>query len=432
MRRTTLVLAAAVVATLASGCAGGPAAPSAPAASAARTDASPIASATAAASLDPWAQDLAQVDAGVRASHPNPFANNPEAVWVAKLAELRKTLPTATPDQRVVQFASLIGLLDTHSGLTGPFHAYDVLLYPFSDGWFVDEARDLGLIGDRVVSIGGHPIADVEAAMRPLVPADNESGELDGLQVISTVEYLHGLGIVDDPAKPAFVFARPDGTQMTVDLTFSNIPDWERALSIDGGLNARKAPEAVARRGEPVWTRLDKPTKTFVISYNDYTEDDLAPALAAMKDALDDGSARRILLDMRYIRGGNGGLSAPLTDALIVDPRINRPGGLIVMIGRENVSAGTVVARTLDTGTQAVFVGEMTPARADGFLCECRDIELTNSGLTVEIPTFQFGIGDKRLAIEPDVPVALSAADFFAGKDPALKIALALKDPPAP
>ena len=74
----------------------------------------------------------------------------------------------------------------------------------------------------------------------------------------------------------------------------------------------------------------------------------------------------------------------------------------------------------------------MTPARADGFLCDCHQVDLVNSGLSIEIPTFQFGIGDKRLAIEPDVPFALTAADFFAGKDPALQAALALKGPPAP
>jgi len=429
MRRTTLVLAATVVAVLGSAC-GGSAGPPSPGPTGA------AASPSVAASHDPLADDLAFLDTQVRALHPDPFADNPESAWVAKLDELRTTLPTATPDQRVVQLASLVGLLDTHSALLGPYdsylHAYDVVLYPFSDGWFVVRAKDKTLVGDRVVSIGGHPIGDVEAALRPLVPADNESGKLDGLQgVISTVEYLHGLGIVDDPAKPAFVFARPDGTEVTVDVTRSDLATWGFSLDIVGGLLG-DAPAAVARRKEPVWTRLDKPTKTFVISYNDYTENDLAPALAAMKSALDDGSGTRVLLDMRYIRGGNGSLATPLTDALKGDPRIDRPGGLIVMIGRENVSAGTVVARTLDTETQAILVGEMTPARADNFLCECNDIALPNIGLTVEVPTFRFGIGDKRLAIEPDVPVALSAADFFAGKDPALKVALALKDPPTP
>ena len=433
MRRTSIVVAAAVAAILANGCASGPVEPSASAAIAS----SPAVGSAVAPSLsagpsgDPWLADLAYLDKQVRALHPNPFANNPESVWVAKVDELRQSLPTATPDQRIVGIASLVGLLDTHSGFfLGPLHAYDVLLYPFSDGWFVDRARDSKLVGARVVSIGGHPIADVEAALRPLVPADNESGELDGLQIISMVEFLHGLGIVDDPAKPAFVFAMPDGTTQTVDLTSSVEQTWERDLGIIGDLMG-DAPESVARRGEAIWTRIDKPTKTFVISFNDYTEDDPPKAIAAMQAALADGSATRVLFDMRYVRGGNGSLAFPLIEAIKGDPRINRPGGLIVMTGRENVSAGTIVAQAFDTQTQAILVGEMTPARANNYLCECRDIDLANSGLSVSVPTEQNVNGDTRLAVEPDIPVALSAADFFAGRDPALKIALALKDPAA-
>ena len=267
--RSRSIIAAMAVVVLAGGCAGATVEPSSPAATSAATPAE-ISSPSPEPTSDPWAVDLAQLDASVRSLHLNQFANNPESVSVAKLAELQKTLPTSTPDEAIVQIASLVGLLDTHSGLSGPFHAYDALLYRFADGWFVVRARDPSLVGSRVVSIGGHPIEDVEAAMRPLVPADNESGELDGLgSAMSTVEFLHGLGIVQDPAKPGFVLERSDGSQSTVDLTSSDLGTWERGLGIIGGLMG-DAPEAVARRYEPVWTRLDKRTKTFLINYNDY------------------------------------------------------------------------------------------------------------------------------------------------------------------
>ncbi len=325
-----------------------------------------------------------------------------------------------------MQLASLVGLLDTHSGIgpPGPLHAYDVLSYPFSDGWFVIRAKDQRLIGSRLVSIGGRPISEVEATMRPLVPADNESGELDGLQgLMSYVEFLHGAGIVSDPAKPAYVVKRPDGRDLTVDLPSLDSQTWEEGLGIVGDL-VGEAPAAVARRTEPVWTHLDKKRSTFLISYNDYTENDLPAAIEAMRAALDDKSADRVVLDMRYLRGGNGSLADPLISALTGDPRTSRKGGLVVLIGRENVSAGTVVAAALDRGTEATFVGEETPARADNFLCECRDITLANSGFVVTVPTFTFRTGDPRDSIPPDVPMKLASADFFAGKDPVLEAVL--------
>ena len=107
------------------------------------------------------------------------------------------------------------------------------------------------------------------------------------------------------------------------------------------------------------------------------------------------------------------------------DQRVNRPGGLTVLIGRENESAATLIASMLDLGSQASFVGEMTPARADNFLCPCIDINLQESGFIFSVPKARSGNGDPRMAIEPDVPVALSSVDYFASRDPALDVALA-------
>jgi len=366
------------------------------------------------------------LDHDVRAFHPSPFTINPESAWVAKLAELRTSLPTAAPDEQLVQLASLVGLLDTHSwlGVAGTYHVYDILFYPFSDGWYTIRALDPSLIGTKLVSIGGVPVADVVERLRPLVPSDNESGEMDAMQgLLSYVEYLHGLGVVTDPKKPSYVLQRPDGSTTTVDLRSVPESRWIEELGIVGDL-VGDAPQAVARRTEPAWGRLDKKTKTFLFSYNDYTETDLAPVITAMQKALDDGAADRVVLDMRYLRGGNGSLAQPLIDALTGDPRTSGEGGLVVMTGRENVSAGTVVAAALERGTKATFVGEMTPARADNFLCECHDIRLPYSGFVVSVPTFTFHTGDQRDSIAPDVPMALSSADFFAGKDPVLDAVL--------
>ncbi len=386
----------------------------------------------AATQRSPWAQDLRTLDEGVRTLHPGPFVISPETAWTAKLAELEGSLPDATPDQQLVELASLVGLLDTHSGLTAPspFHAYEILFYPFADGWFVIRAKDPSLVGSRLVSIGGTPVAEVEVALRPLVPSDNESGELDALQsLMSYVEYLHGAGIVADPAEPGYVLERPDGRRRTVDPASVDESTWVDELGIIGDLLG-EAPEAVARRGEPIWTRLDRATRTFVISFNDYGTTGVPEAVTAMTAALDKGTARRVVVDMRYLRGGDGSGSDALIAAFAGDPRVNRPGGLTILIGRENVSAGTVVARELDKQTRGVFVGEPTPARADNFLCSCADIKLQNSKFVVTVPTFSFHTGDPRPAIAPDVPMALASADFFAGRDPVMAAALkGIRDP---
>jgi hypothetical protein len=103
-----------------------------------------------------------------------------------------------------------------------------------------------------------------------------------------------------------------------------------------------------------------------------------------------------------------------------------------VLIGRENVSAGTVIDRMLDEQTKALFVGEGTPARADNFLCDCVDVALPASGFVVSVPSYTFHTGDQRPEIAPDLPMALAATDFFAGRDPVLDAALAGLAAPTP
>ena len=416
------------------------AAPTSPRGTPAASPAAPTNGSTAvpstpdAAAESPWAEDLAALDEGVRVLHPGPFVVNPESTWVAKLEELGATLPTAVgPDAQLALLASLVGLLDTHSwiGPPGTLHAYELLLYRFPEGWFVVRAVDPTLVGSKLVSIGGVPAAEVEATLRPLLPSDNESGELDALEgPMSYVEYLHGAGIVDDPAAPAYVLERPDGSQVTLDPPVLEEQAWAEKYGIVGDL-VGDAPEAVARRTEPIWTRLDRPTATFLISFNDYGRAGVEKAIEEMSAALDAGAASRVVLDMRYLRGGSFDGVEALVAALAADARVNRPGGLTVLIGRENVSAGTATAASLDAGTQALLVGEQTPARADNFLCPCQDITLPNSGLVVSVPTYSNFTGDDRPSIAPDVPMALSAADFFAGRDPVLDAALAGIEAPA-
>ena len=187
-----------------------------------------------------------------------------------------------------------------------------------------------------------------------------------------------------------------------------------------GWLNG-PAPEAVARRGERIWTRLDKVHRVFLISVNDYG--DMTDAAKAMTAALDARQADRVVFDMRYLQGGNGDIA--ILDTLRDDPRINRAGRphrahrprerLRRDIGRRGPGL---------EDERAVFVGEPTPARADNFRCDCHDFVLPHSGFTLSVPTWWDRLGDDRPEIAPDVPMALSSTDFFAGRDPVLDAAL--------
>jgi hypothetical protein len=368
--------------------------------------------------------DLDQLDTFVRTTHVAPFVIHTEAEWKARLDQIRPKLAAApTADERLVLVASLVGLLDTHSGLglDGGFNEYPIFLYHFTEGWYVIAAVDPTLVGARLVSIGGHPVADVEATLRPLVPHDNDTGFLlNSQQLFSTVEYLHGAGIVADTAKPSYVFALADGRQRTDEL--QSMPDgrWGDSLHLIHTL-VGSAPEAVRRGGELAWTRIDAARRVMIIAVNDYGDE--TAVIDALNHALDANEINRVVLDIRYLPGGSGDFR--LLDVLKADTRVNRPGGLTVLMGRENFSIADAIVRDFDVNSQALLVGEPTPARADNFRCDCRDIDLLDFGLTVTVPTQWDRLGDDRPQVDPDVRMDLSAADFFAGRDPVVEAALA-------
>ena len=76
-----------------------------------------------------------------------------------------------------------------------------------------------------------------------------------------------------------------------------------------------------------------------------------------------------------------------------------------------------------------MLIGEPTPARADNFLCDCVDIPIPEDGFAISVPTQFLANGDTRDAVLPEIPFDLTAADFFAGKDPALDLALSGAQP---
>jgi hypothetical protein len=383
-----------------------------------------IASTAPTVAEDPWAEDLAALDQLVRTAHPSPWAIHPESEWKAALARVGAALPTASANAQISLVAQLMGLLDTHScicGIPGGWHFYGLVPYRFADGFFVVNAADPGLIGRRLVSIGGLPMDDVVERVTPIIPHDNESGLLGGLQwALPTVEFLNGTGTVADTAHPAFELEGSDGTRTTVDPTI--LDERSFTLTSPGYLTvpAGKGPEAVARRGERIWTRLDAKRRVLLISVNDYG--DMTDAIATLASLLEHKSIDRVVVDMRYLQGGSGDIA--LINSFIGDQRFTKPGALTVLIGRENFSAGTDVAEAFDQETGALLVGEPTPARADNFRCECRDLTLPNSKFLVSVPTSWERNGDERPQVDPDVPMSLSAADFFAGRDPVLDAAL--------
>ncbi|MCE9622442.1 MAG: hypothetical protein K8R99_08870 [Actinomycetia bacterium] len=380
-----------------------------------------------------WSADLDALDAGVRRIHPNPFWRVSEEEWDARIASAREVLPTLGRHQAEMVLFELTALLDGHSGIYPSeigYHFYALRLYHFTDGYFLLDGPDPTAIGGELVAINGVPVDDVAALLTPLIAHDSEKTFEVVLPMYMMIsEILEGTGIVTDPTSPAFDILRADGTHAILN------PEtllWDPYVAeFDGlpvGLPQAPEPLSQSRRNEPFWwTMVDD---VLYFQYNNVVSgegDNTMEALVAeVRERLAVGGVRRVVVDIRHNNGGDRRWYVPLKQ-LLLDPLVDHPGGLYIIIGRQTFSAGVLFATELDVqSVSAVFVGEPT-AGSPNLYADVRPVELPSSGIRVNVSSSYYDFAspdDPRTAIEPDIPVELSSADYFAGFDPVLQAAI--------
>ena len=231
---------------------------------------------------------------------------------------------------------------------------------------------------------------------------------------------LRGLGIVEGPATYGFA----DGSEHSLD-------------PVDSGTYAATLGTAFAplpMAGDPLQYRgLDE---SFLLEPLDHGRSlylgyrRREPATGAGRPHPRGGAAegfRRLVIDARYNGGGDNTTYGPLLE-LLQSGDLRERGKVAVLVGRMTFSAAGNFVASVDHETSATLVGEASGGAPNQW-GDRIPIELPRAGLTAYVAAewVEVAPGDTRLAVEPDVTVEPTAADFLAGRDPVLRRALALR-----
>jgi hypothetical protein len=316
------------------------------------------------------ADDVQLAAQHLREDHPNLFHDLAPARFDTAVADLASNAESLDEDELLVglmRLAALPGVRDGHTGIfpLNPanqrvLHAYPIRMYTFSDGTYVvGQAGGSDLLRAKVVAVNGRPLDDVLAAVKPLVPHDNDSTlTLRATTYLNTPEVLHGLGLVPDVGPVTFTFER-DGRRFESQLQPLTVADYGRGIGdlvhplIPQGITGT-VPPFVARRGERLWTTTLKGGRVFYVGYNEI----LGSTWTASRRLLRAAKARRlraVIVDLRNNGGGDNHTYVYLRDAL---QRVSRTKRVVVLLSRTTFSAAENFATELEGVARPVFVGE--------------------------------------------------------------------------
>lgn len=380
-----------------------------------------------------WRGDLDFLVRELEYRHPDLYHAVSPARFRASVDSLHARIPRLDDHEIAVELARLLALVgDGHTAVplasdSLGFRRYPVLLHLAADGLLVLAAspEHTRLAGARVVRIGRVTAGEAMAAVEPLLSKDNRWSRRATRTYETIPEVLAALDLVDDPDSLPLVVEDAAGRSTAVlrPVPREPEPEWRYGAPADSlpWLRYREEPYA--------FTFLDP--STVYLTYNNAWEDrDDVPWDAFIDRFVERAEAERVdrlVIDLRWNSGGDIDRARRLLHAVLRLDRVNRPGGLFVLVGPDTFSAGTNLAVDLDLHTEPVFVGRPTGGRPNVYSQRGRfrlprtGLEIRNSALYIQHgrPT------DLRPAVLPDIVAPLTTEAYRAGRDPALEAALA-------
>lgn len=415
-------------------------------------------------SAEQWREDITFVVDTIERVHPAPFARADEATFRAQASRLLDDADDADAEDLVVRLMRLVAMVeDGHTELDpSPMEPFASAWYPVRFYLFEDEVRITAVdsaradwVGARVDAIGGANAADVLRAAAALMGADNEFGAREQVYWASNAAVMRALGHADENGALSLdLFDADHGARRVsvAPLDVASAFHWRFYGEMYTPL--LNEVESVGWGGHapgdfwtgdatiPLFLRDKRAFHTEVLDeagvvyfqFNYVTEsfrdDTFADAYTRVFDALDADENRRLVLDIRYNFGGDGSILQPFVHEIIRRPRLAESGNLIIVTGRQTFSAAINLLSALVKNVDPVLVGEPAGAGHNAF-GDADTFTLPNSGMELSVSTvLHVGLGttgdigrDARL-IPVDFPTPMTAADYFAGRDPSMALVL--------
>jgi hypothetical protein len=388
-----------------------------------------------------WRYDIDYLVAEAQRMHAGPERPAYQPAFLAAAVDLKRRITTLSDGRMAVEIQRLLAMLhDGHSILypmPSPRVAFTRVpldLWLFSDGLAVVGADTelAARVGQRIVAVGGVPVAVALRRLEPYVSRDNPMGiAVLGTFFLTLPEFVAAVGLGGDGGAITYTFETRDGRHEIATLRATGFRAPSFKLGPAPGI-AGSPPLSLQHLDAPQWLQLLPEKAAVFVQYNQVQDGEsltVAQFADSLTRVLQRSSARHLIVDLRRNNGGNNGLNRPLVRALVAFDVV--PGHhLWVLTGRTTFSAAQNFLNNVERWTNATFVGEPSGSKPN-FAGEDTELLLPYSGLRGSISTRWWQDAsplDRRQWIAPQVSVAVRSTDYFANRDPVLEAVLSLLD----
>lgn len=301
--------------------------------------------------------------------------------------------------------------------------------YAFPEGIFVvrSDEKNADLVGAEVLRVEDAPPGELVKRIEEHASVENEMKMLwAGMRPLGSIPVLRGLGVLKPGREDVrLTLKRKDG--QAVERVLAPVAqEQERKL---GPPPVATPPLFVRDVPRAHWLESLPESDAVFVQVNQIAPDpdeSMAEFGLKLRRFLADTPVKNVILDLRHNNGGNTFTYTEMLRTLVAHST-KEGNRLYVIIGRGVYSATSNLLSDLERLASPIFVGEPSSGIGNQDGDESMTV-LPYSGIRAFLTSVRWQYShpwDLRTSMVPDIPVQLTAKDYFAGKDSVMETILA-------
>ncbi|MDF2591245.1 MAG: hypothetical protein K0S75_711 [Clostridia bacterium] len=349
--------------------------------------------------LDKWSEDIDQLELELPKGHKNLFFNSKKERFHRQIQNLKNNIENYDDCMISVEIAAIAASArDAHTTVIMPITRF----IPFEFYWFPEGIYIVTSSGEhtyaincKVTHLNGIPMEEVIQRVESIVSHENDAFLRAQLpKYLQAVEVLYGLEIIDEFDHVELAIETSSGESLEITVPTYGYKELKGSKIRFPQVSEENLPLYRRNKLKNYWSHFIFESNTLYFNYKscrdmqDITVEEFCIDLMKM---INQEAVNRLVIDLRNNLGGNSTLLEPFISELTNCQKLNRVGGIYVILGREAFSSALLNAYALKNKTSAIFIGEATGGKPNCY-GEVKSFELRNSKLQIRYSTKYYKI----------------------------------------